>query len=177
MHLCFLLITLVPDVLYSCWHLSNGGGTALVFLFFSFDFHFTWFYLFCSCFVIFMTDASLFSVDDTVQESWPCPHVGHPLLPEWRRACKCPRTRQPYPNPPTPPLLHQWEMFWRWFLIELMKHADLKTNAKIIVITEVILNKINHSGSHPSKKGLISSHNPPTLPNSRDELITEAKNY
>lgn len=35
----------------------------------------------------------LFSVHDTVQESWTCPHLGHPVLPEWRRACECLHTR------------------------------------------------------------------------------------
>lgn len=54
---------------------------------YSFYFHSTWFYLLFSH----MADIllPLFSVHDTVQESWTRPHVGHPVLPEWRRACEC----------------------------------------------------------------------------------------
>lgn len=110
-HWCVLrIISPGPDVLCSCWRLSSGGGGTekvcvalstfmvpgmlyveqdLFLLFFWFSLH-----LILSVLFLFRHfyegSFSLFSVDDTVQESWPCPHVGHPVLPERRRACKCP---------------------------------------------------------------------------------------
>lgn len=61
---------------------------------YSFYFHSTWFYLLFSHLGL-MADVllPLFSVHDTVQESWTRPHLGHPVLPEWRRACECLHTR------------------------------------------------------------------------------------